>query len=136
MAIMVNVSFQRIFSPQDALKCGSDRQFQTHFKPQLKQLSSEVRQIIEHIISPTNAGATYESLAYFVDKFGPRMAGTKQLEDSIDFMLDWLKKDGHDNVHGENVTIPKWVSILTIFFYVHSTYSSISLYRTEEPSGL
>ncbi|KAJ6224922.1 hypothetical protein RDWZM_003467 [Blomia tropicalis] len=108
MAIMVNVSFQRIFSPQDALKCGSDRQFQTHFKPQLKQLSSEVRQIIEHIISPTNAGATYESLAYFVDKFGPRMAGTKQLEDSIDFMLDWLKKDGHDNVHGENVTIPKW----------------------------
>ncbi|CAH0559506.1 unnamed protein product [Brassicogethes aeneus] len=69
--------------------------------------------IVEKIIGATMngkfKGATYNELTKFVDKFGPRVSGTKNLEDSIDHMLDLLKKNNLDNVHGEEVQVPHWV---------------------------
>ncbi|CAG2253418.1 CPQ [Mytilus edulis] len=52
---------------------------------------------------------SYDRLATFVDKFGSRIAGSQNLENAIDYMLDELQKDGLDNVHGEDVTVPHWV---------------------------
>ncbi|VDI60636.1 carboxypeptidase Q [Mytilus galloprovincialis] len=52
---------------------------------------------------------SYDRLATFVDKFGSRIAGSQNLENAIDYMLDELQRDGLDNVHGEDVTVPHWV---------------------------
>lgn len=94
--------------------CEQDHLFQTQFKNQIAQLAPDVHRIIDYVVRSENAGETYEDLAYFVDKFGSRLTGTKNLEDAIDFMLNWLKKEGHDNVHGENVTIPIWVCLTVL----------------------
>lgn len=51
----------------------------------------------------------YEELAKFVDLFGPRMAGTDTLENAIDYMIDLSKKQGFDNVHGEEASVPYWI---------------------------
>ena len=87
-----------------------DPRFVFHFKPQIAAIASDVHRIIEHVLSAKHSGETYEALSVFVDKFGPRFTGTQNLEHSIDYMLDLLRKEGHDNVRGENVTVPKWVS--------------------------
>ena len=37
------------------------------------------------------------------------MTGTQNLENSIDYMLHVLTKDGLDNVHGEEVNVTRWL---------------------------
>lgn len=53
--------------------------------------------------------AGWERLAYLVDTFGPRFSGTQNLEDAIDWTLDEMRRDGLENVHGEDVMVPHWV---------------------------
>lgn len=53
--------------------------------------------------------STYNRLAELCDTFGPRFSGSQNLEDAIDWILDEMKNDGLDNVHGEEVTVPHWV---------------------------
>lgn len=43
------------------------------------------------------------------DKFGGRLTGSQNLEDSIDWMLDELKKADLENIHTENATVNHWV---------------------------
>lgn len=82
--------------------------------------SDKIREEIQHyrgvaneIINYVTKGAAkhqvYNRLAKFVDTFGPRLAGSQNLENSIDYMLKVLKADGLENVHGEDVTVPHWV---------------------------
>lgn len=93
--------------------CDTDELYQREFKPTIVRLESDVKRIIDYV-TRTKAGNTYDELAYFVDKFGYRLTGTKNLENAIDYMQRLLRKEGHDNVHGERVKIPVWVSILKI----------------------
>ena len=65
--------------------------------------------IIEFSLRGPGAGQSYNRLATFVDKFGARMSGSENLEKSIDYMMDVLKEDGMDNVHGEDVYVTNWV---------------------------
>lgn len=69
--------------------------------------------IVQRIINETTQGsfkgATWQDLATFVDKFGPRFTGTQALEDSIDYVLNQSIDLGLDNVHGEAATVPHWV---------------------------
>lgn len=71
--------------------------------------------IVKKIITSTTAEGskfrkkTWNALAYFVDTFGNRISGTKNLENSIDFMLQLLKSYELENVHSENVSVPHWV---------------------------
>ncbi len=51
----------------------------------------------------------FERLANLCDTFGPRFSGTDNLEKAIDWILSEMKTDGLENVHGEDVMIPKWV---------------------------
>lgn len=67
-----------------------------------------VDRIATEILAGEFAGDTWNSLAIFIDKFGPRMSGTKALEDSIDYMVAKLNEVGLENVHTENATIPRW----------------------------
>jgi carboxypeptidase Q len=59
-------------------------------------------------------GATSDSFAYqrlgrLVDTFGHRLSGSASLEAAIDWILEQMKSDGLQNVHGEPVMVPHWV---------------------------
>lgn len=92
--------------------CSGNRLYQSRFKGQVDAVAGDIRKVVEHVMSAQQSGTTYEQLAYFVDKFGPRFTGTPNLENAIDYMLRWLKKEGHQNVHAENVSVPVWVSLV------------------------
>ncbi|MEO6036007.1 MAG: peptidase M28 family protein, partial [Verrucomicrobiota bacterium] len=61
------------------------------------------------ITAATNSSFAYNRLALLCDKFGPRFSGTTNLESAIDWILDEMKQDGLENVHGEPVMVPHWV---------------------------
>jgi carboxypeptidase Q len=59
-------------------------------------------------------GATADSAAYrrlgrLVDTFGHRISGSASLEAAIDWILDYMKADSLENVHGEPVMVTRWV---------------------------
>lgn len=68
---------------------------------------------VERIVDATLGGRfqhnIWESLATFVDKFGNRIAGSDNLEKSIDYLLSLLDYYELDNVHSENVSVPYWI---------------------------
>lgn len=51
----------------------------------------------------------WNRLAELTDTFGPRLSGTKNLQQAIDWAIAELKKDGFDNVHAEPTKVPVWV---------------------------
>ena len=57
-------------------------------------------------LSDTSA---YNRLAYLCDTFGPRLSGSKNLENAIDWILKEMEKDNLSNVHGEKVKVPVWI---------------------------
>ena len=62
--------------------------------------------IIEAALSDS---AAYARLAELVDRFGHRLSGSQSLELAIDWILEEMRRDGLDNVHGEDVMVPRWV---------------------------
>lgn len=62
--------------------------------------------IIDAALADSSA---YERLARLVDRFGPRVSGSENLERAIDWMLDEMRRDGLQNVRGEQVLVPRWV---------------------------
>ncbi len=63
-------------------------------------------QLISAALADSSA---YHRLAYLTDTFGPRFSGTENLEDAIDWILEEMERDGLENVHGEEVMVPRWV---------------------------
>jgi carboxypeptidase Q len=61
------------------------------------------------IRAATNTDFAYQRLAQLCDTFGTRLSGSTNLESAIDWVLDEMKKDGLENVHGEEVAVPHWV---------------------------
>jgi carboxypeptidase Q len=57
----------------------------------------------------TNTDFAWQRLARLCDTFGPRLSGSTNLEAAIDWILDEMRQDGLENVHGESVTVPHWV---------------------------
>ncbi|MDP7529943.1 MAG: peptidase M28 family protein, partial [Candidatus Marinimicrobia bacterium] len=64
----------------------------------------------DKLISASLSDSTaYNRLAYICDTFGPRLSGSKNLENAIDWVLAEMEKDGLSNVHGERVKVPVWI---------------------------
>lgn len=63
-------------------------------------------QLIDAAIADT---VGWERLAYIVDTFGPRFSGTENLERSIDWIIEEMRRDGFDVVRGDTVMVPRWV---------------------------
>jgi carboxypeptidase Q len=57
----------------------------------------------------TNSDFAYQRLAQLCDTFGPRFSGTTNLEAAIDWILQQMKNDGLENVHGEEILVRHWV---------------------------
>ena len=74
--------------------------------PIATQFNSNGNQLIHAAMTDT---AGFERLTEMCDTFGPRFSGSENLEKSIDWILEEMKADGLENVHGEDVMVPKWV---------------------------
>ena len=74
--------------------------------PIATQFKSNGNQLIHAAMTDT---AGFERLTELCDTFGPRFSGSENLEKSIDWILEEMKADGLENVHGEDVMVPKWV---------------------------
>ncbi|XP_047117791.1 carboxypeptidase Q-like isoform X1 [Schistocerca piceifrons] len=78
-------------------------------RQEIKNYEPVVNKIIDSIVYGRFRGRTWRTLAYFVDKFGSRIAGSENLENAIDFMLNQSSQFGLENVHGEEAVVPHWV---------------------------
>src|SRR5690554_2428475 len=76
-------------------------------RPGLADLYRETANRI--IAAALDDSATYDRIAYLTDTFGPRLSGSQNLEDAIDWILSEMQSDGLDNVRGEPVMVPHWV---------------------------
>ena len=64
----------------------------------------------EQLINAAFAGnEAYSRLAEMTDTFGPRISGSAALEDSIDWVVAKMQRDGFHNVYTEPVNVPLWV---------------------------
>ncbi|PFX28063.1 carboxypeptidase Q-like [Stylophora pistillata] len=70
---------------------------------------ADANEIIDFLTKGPGKHQVYNRLATFVDTFGSRVAGSANLEHAIDYMLNELKEDKLDNVHGEEVNVTHWV---------------------------
>jgi carboxypeptidase Q len=61
------------------------------------------------IRAATGDSAAYRRLGRMVDTFGHRITGSASLEATSDWILDLMKADGLENVHGQPVMVPHWV---------------------------
>jgi carboxypeptidase Q len=62
------------------------------------------------IISKSLTDSTaYNRLGYMCDTFGPRLSGSKNLENAISWILKEMNSDGLENVRGEKVAVPTWI---------------------------
>jgi len=76
---------------------------QNNLIPDYKDESDKIIKIIE------SDESVFEYLTFFVDKFGHRFSGTESLENSIDWILKEMQKDGFDRVTTQKVMVPHWV---------------------------
>lgn len=73
-------------------------------------IMSKYRETANRLITTALSDSfAYDRLAELTDTFGPRFSGTQNLEDAIDWILAKMNQDGFENVHGEEVMVPKWV---------------------------
>lgn len=54
-------------------------------------------------------GRAFERLTHLCDRIGPRLAGSKALDDAVHWAADVMKQDGFENVRLEKVMVPHWV---------------------------
>lgn len=82
----------------------------------VKSLRDEIasyRPVAERVLSYVQdkrgyKGRTWATLSQFTDTFGSRLAGTRNLENSIDYMMNSLRAENLDNVHAERVMFTGW----------------------------
>ena len=68
-----------------------------------------IRDLDRIVAGTTNSNAAWDRLAEMCDRFGPRLSGSTNLEAAIDWILEQMKAEGLENVHGEAVQVPHWV---------------------------
>lgn len=89
-------------------------EYQCNVNSSLKEEIASYSDVVNKIFEQTTdfsgkyKGKVWDELAYFTDRFGNRFTGTKNLENSIDYMNSLLNKYNLDNVHTEDVSVPIW----------------------------
>ncbi len=77
---------------------------------QAQSLTETYGKVAQRIIEAAQADSSaFERLAYLVDTFGARFSGSANLEAAIDWILQEMEADGLENVHGEEVMVPRWI---------------------------
>jgi carboxypeptidase Q len=83
------------------------------FRPAAAQQPADIaaayRATADRIIAAALADSSaYDRLTELVDRFGPRLSGSSNLERALDWMLAEMARDGLDGVRGEPVLVPHW----------------------------
>lgn len=86
---------------------GHQRTFED-IEREIANYSDVAEKIIKLAVYGKAQNRSYERLALFVDTFGPRLSGSRNLELAIQYMENSFKKDDLENVHLEPVKIPHW----------------------------
>lgn len=77
---------------------------------EIKAMEPDLWRLLEFSVNGTEKGAAYNFTADFVDRWGYRISGSKNLEDSIDALGAGLEAEGLlENVHFEKAMVPHWV---------------------------
>lgn len=103
-------------SPDGCRLVGSLRAEIASYRPIVDRVLSYVRD------SKGYKGRTWTALSEFTDFFGYRLAGTPNLETSIDFMLNKLRATHLDNVHGERVEFTGWQRYIYMVYTWYTWY--------------
>ena len=75
-----------------------------------KSIQNQYRSIATKIIANAKTDSTaYKRLEYLCDTYGPRLSGSKNLERSIEWILQKMKQDNLENVKGQRVKVPTWI---------------------------
>jgi len=93
----------------DSSICESLHEFTYEIRDGIENLRNNALRILDYVVNGQDRRLTYDELPYFVNKFGPRLAGSQNLEDAIDFMVDILKSEEHESVHTEDASVRHWV---------------------------
>lgn len=80
----------------------------SHLIEEIKNYEPVVITIIEKVLNDDFKGKLYNDTALFVDTVGARVVGSEALDKGIDFILSWMRDQGFDNVHGEEIDTPNW----------------------------
>ncbi|XP_077296891.1 carboxypeptidase Q-like [Arctopsyche grandis] len=64
--------------------------------------------ILDYFIRGPFKGETWKRISDFVDKFGSRISGSQNLEDSIDYVIAKAIEEELENIHTHNVEVPYW----------------------------
>ncbi|KAL4710318.1 hypothetical protein ACJJTC_011134 [Scirpophaga incertulas] len=65
-------------------------------------------EILRYVLEGDFKHQTYNGLAKFVDKFGPRPSGSETLEQSIDYMIQLTRDEGITDITTEELEVPQW----------------------------
>lgn len=76
---------------------------------EIRNYEAVVKRIIDTVLNGNFKGKLFEDTAAFVDTVGTRVVGSQGLDNGIDYMLNWMKEQGFDDVHGEEITTPNWI---------------------------
>lgn len=76
---------------------------------EIRSYTPIINRIIKEATQGSFKGYVYNELATFVDKFGNRFTGSLNLENAIDYMIKKLNNSNLDNVHSEEVKVPRWI---------------------------
>lgn len=75
-----------------------------------QSLAARYRDVANRIIARAQQdSAAWNRLAVMTETFGNRFSGSPALTKALDWVLEEMKKDGLENVHGEPAMIPHWV---------------------------
>jgi len=73
-------------------------------------LIAPYRTVAARLIAAATADTSaWLRVAELTDRFGPRISGSESLERALDWVLDAMRRDGLENVHGERAMVPHWV---------------------------
>ena len=76
---------------------------------QIADMTPDLLALVELGVRGAERGASYNRTADFCDRWGHRISGSRNLEDSIDSLAAMLQADGLSNVHYEPAMVPHWV---------------------------
>ena len=72
-------------------------------------LPPETRAAMDRLVSAMSASREgWDRLAELCDTFGARPSASPALESAVDWILERMRRDGLENVHGEPVVVPRW----------------------------
>lgn len=87
--------------------CNNIEEFTSSLRGEIQAKAADVQRIIDLVLRGSERNSTYDELALFCDTFGPRMSGSKSLEDAIEFMAKKMR-ESKLKVKLESASIPRW----------------------------